>query len=406
MLESDAMKPIAITGIGIVSPVGICTDSFWNILTAPHDLRGNWTRGDLGQYPVRQVIEIPPAVWQQIRRPEQADGNRIADLAAHAIGQALDDARVGPGHGRLGCMIGTTTGGVVALEQALVGGIDIGAEAAEAAYLDASHLVRRNGRWSAPASVLSNACSSGLLAPALACDLIDLGEADAMIAGSVDTLLEYTVCGFNGLRLMADGPCRPFSAERNGVVLSEGCVVFCLEPLAAAHARGARIHGVIRGYGLSCDAQHVTAPDPAGVARAMAGALAGSGVRPGSIGAVFAHGTGTLANDSAETSALRATFGDEGMPPVTAIKSVMGHSQAAAGSFSLLAALLALEHGLVPPTAGVEAVDPTLGIDVVTGLPRPLQGDCVMVNAFGFGGNNGVMIVSSAAAARRLYRED
>ena len=226
MLESDAMKPIAVTGIGIVSPVGICSDSFWNILTAPRDLRGSWTRGDLEQYPVKQVIEIPPAVWQQIRRRERGGGDRAADLAGHAVGQARDDARIEPGPGRLGCMIGTTTGGVEALEHALSGSIEIGAEAAEAPHLDASHLVRRNGRWSAPASVLSNACSSGLLAPALACDLIGLGEADAMIAGSVDTLLEYTVCGFNGLRLMADGPCRPFSVERHCGVLSEGCVVF------------------------------------------------------------------------------------------------------------------------------------------------------------------------------------
>jgi 3-oxoacyl-(acyl-carrier-protein) synthase len=400
------MKAIAITGIGIVSPAGISTQAYWDALIAARDRRASFTRSDLAHYPVDRVIEIPAAVWDQIDQPLQPSAGTIGQLAYYAIGEALATARLGRDHGRLGCMIGTTTGGVEALEHMLVRAArPLHADAAAA--LDGAHLARHRNIWRAPASVLSNACSSGLLALGRACDLINLQEADVMVAGSVDTLLEYTVCGFNGLRLMADAPCRPFSADRHGVVLSEGVVAFCLEPLHAARARGADIHAVIRGYGLSCDAEHVTAPDVSGVARAMAGALASSGVRPQDIAGVFAHGTGTMANDIAETSALRTTFGEVDVPPVTAIKSVMGHPQAAAGSFSLLAAILALKHGVLPPTAGLEAVDPALGgIDVVMTRPRPFSGDCLMVNAFGFGGNNGVMIVSRAEAAELACREN
>src|SRR5262249_5444243 len=197
-------------------------------------------------------------------------------------------------------------------------------------------------------------------------------EADAMIAGGLDVLLEYTICGFNALRVASHDRCRPFSAERQGVVLSEGAACFCLERLDAAGAGGAAVKAIIAGDCLRCDADHLTAPNVAGVARAITLALQTSGLATGAVGGIFAHGTGTPSNDSNEVAALRAAFGRDDLPPITAIKSVVGHSQAAAGAFSLLAALLALEKSSLPPTAGVEPLDPQLGgLDGVNNGGRP-----------------------------------
>ncbi|WP_010096064.1 beta-ketoacyl synthase N-terminal-like domain-containing protein, partial [Burkholderia ubonensis] len=199
-------------------------------------------------------------------------------------------------------------------------------------------------------AVLSTACSSGLLAPALAIDALAAGEADVMIAGGVDVLLEYTICGFNGLRVATRDRCRPFSGDRQGVVLSEGVACVCVEPLDAALARGAPIRAIVTGHAAGCDAAHATAPDIDGVARTIAAALAASGVGADALGGVFAHGTGTPTNDSAEIAALRRAFADvygrDALPPVTSIKSTLGHPQAAAGTFSLVAAALALARRL------------------------------------------------------------
>ncbi|MFC5473504.1 beta-ketoacyl-[acyl-carrier-protein] synthase family protein [Paraherbaspirillum soli] len=389
-------EPVAITGIGVVSPAGVSAAAFWDGLLAQHDLRGGWSRGDLSLYPHDNVVEIPEQVWHAVER--DGGGKRIDALAGFSIEQALSDAGLAADAGRIGCYFSSTTAGVEGLEQGLLA--PTSSRHPEA--LDGSHiLASAKQHWSGPTSLLSTACSSGLLAPALAIDAIAGGEADVMLAGGVDVLLEYTACGFSGLRLTTDDQCRPFNAQRKGVVLSEGSVCFCLESLSAALRRGAHIHGVILGYGIGCDADHVTAPNTGGIARAMTQALETSGMQPAAIGGVFAHGTGSQANDLAEVNALRAVFG-AAIPPVTAIKSTMGHPQAAAGSFSLLAATLALKTGQLPPTAGLSEADPALGeVDVVMQQGRPLAANCLMVNAFGFGGNNCVMVVADLATALR-----
>lgn len=393
-------NPIAITGIGVVSPAGTGEESFWDGLISRKDMRGSWSRGDLSRYPYDSVIEIPAHVWEEIKRGARAGDAPIARLSRFVARQALRHAKLPAKSLRIGCFLASTTAGVEALQRSLLPSTRK-ARVTEPRCLDAAHMLSSPGqRWNGPTSVLSTACSSGLLALGLASDVIAFNEADVMIAGSLDSLLEYTVCGFSGLRLTTDDQCRPFSSDRKGVVLSEGAACFCLEPLSNALERRADIRGVILGYGLSCDADHVTAPNPDGVGRAMAQALERSGIRPDAIAGVFAHGTGSQANDVGETAALRSLFGDGRIPPVTAIKSVMGHPQAAAGSFSLLAALLALRHGKLPPTAGLNQADPALGaLDIVMSDARPLTGKHLMVNAFGFGGNNCVMVVTDLETA-------
>lgn len=392
------MRPaIAITGIGVVSPAGTDAAAFWDRLMTQADGRSGWSRGDLSRYPFDNVIAIPDRVWRAIGCDGQRRHASIGALAGFALDAALADAGPGPDGTRIGCVLSTTTAGVEGLEQHMQHAAP--GTPPNPRLLDAAHLLACGTfEWTGPASVLSTACSSGLLSVAMAIDMLATGEADAMVAGGLDVLLEYTVCGFSGLRLTTDDHCRPFSSDRKGVVLSEGAVCFMLEPLERARERGAPVHAVISGYGISCDADHVTAPNPDGVARAMADALATSGVSPDAVGAVFAHGTGSQANDIAEVAALRTVFGAQPIPPITAIKSVMGHPQAAAGAFSLLAAVLALREHRLPATAGLNSLDPALGaVDVVAADTRRTQTQHVMVNAFGFGGNNCVMILSDPA---------
>ncbi|MTJ79629.1 MAG: beta-ketoacyl synthase [Telmatospirillum sp.] len=388
---------IAITGVGAVCPAGEGEAPFRRAIATGPDLAMTWPKRPVPGLPVDRVVAIPEAFWQKHGAP---DRDRAAILADVTVGAALRDAGLSDGLvSRLGCVLATTTGGVEAVEDGIAGirrppGMD---------EADASILLASPGiAWGGPTAMLSSACSSGLSAPALAAAMLADGEADAMVAGGLDVLLEYTLLGFNSLRLVSDDRCRPFGAGRRGVVLSEGAAAVCLEPLERALARGARIRAVISGFGLGCDAGHVTAPAVEGLVRAMAGALEDAGIGPSDIVGILAHGTGTPTNDINEVEALKRLFAEVLLPPVTSIKAVLGHPQAAAGAFSLLAAVAALDGDGLPPVAGQDwSIDPALGgLDVVTATSRPLprpdgrRRRHLLVDAFGFGGNNCVMVVS------------
>ncbi len=393
-------NPIAITGTGVVSPAGLSIGALWQSLVRRQDLSGQWHKRELDRYPVNNVVSISEDLWSRVNEATPETSSRAANLAMYAVNRAFQDASLPTSDGfRLGCVLSTTTAGVEAIENDVLalGGPVIGVTPSQ---LDGSAvLLPKNRYWTGPTGVLSNACSSGLVAPGMAIDILAAGEADAMIAGGLDILLEYTICGFNGLRLTTEEGCRPFAAGRRGAVLSEGVACLCLEPLDAAQARGADIKAVITGYGISCDAGHSTAPNPEGIARAIQEALERSGTKSEDIGGVFAHATGTQANDSAEVAAMRLAFGRDELPPITAVKAVIGHAQAGAGALTLLAAVKALENSQLPPTAGLSEIDPALnGVDVVVGAARDIDKKTLMINAFGFGGNNGVMIVSDLAS--------
>ncbi|MEX3628165.1 MAG: beta-ketoacyl synthase N-terminal-like domain-containing protein [Burkholderia sp.] len=406
--------PIAITGFGLLSPAGATPASLWQALVERAVLDGPWPKRPLDAYPADNCVAIPEAQWRALDPSRDGVENRAAALARFAVARCLEDAGLaapptgggaspaGTARGpRIGCVLGTTTAGVEVAENALLG--RHGGASAGVAEFDASMLLPDDAaRWQGPLAVLSTACSSGLLAPSLAIDALLAGEAEAMVAGGVDVLLEYTICGFNGLRVATRDRCRPFSANRQGVVLSEGVACVCLETLAAALARRAPIHAIVTARAAGCDAAHATAPEVAGVARTLAAALATEGARAARPAGVFAHGTGTPTNDVAEIAALRSAFaavyGSQALPPITSIKSTLGHPQAAAGAFSLIAASLALAHRQLPPTANLDAPDPALGDAVVCAAAGcPLDGNSVLVDACGFGGNNCVMVLADPA---------
>jgi 3-oxoacyl-[acyl-carrier-protein] synthase II len=250
-----------------------------------------------------------------------------------------------------------------------------------------------------PRETLVTACSSGAAALAVGSDLIAAGMADLVLAGGADAITRTCYLGFNALKLLDPGPCRPFDAGRRGMSIGEGAGFAVLEAAEHARARGARIYVELAGYGMTTDAHHPTAPDPEGrgMVRAMVDALARSGVAAGDVGYANAHGTATPHNDRVEARALRKVFGPGGLL-VSSTKSMIGHTMAAAGSLEAVATVLALVQGMVPPTAHLDSPDPDVPFDCVPHRARPAAVEHAISNSFGFGGQNVTLLFRRSAA--------
>jgi nodulation protein E len=259
----------------------------------------------------------------------------------------------------------------------------------------ASHISMEFG-LTGPAFAVSSACASSNHAIGLAFQMVRSGMVEAALAGGSEAMLTFGgLKAWEGLRVMSPDACRPFSAGRNGMVQGEGAAVFVLEPREAALARGAKILAEIAGFAMSSDASDIVLPNPDGAARAMRGALADAGLAPDAVDHINAHGTATTANDRSEAAAIAEVFGNRPIP-VTATKSLHGHLIGAAGAVELLAVILALRDGLVPPTAGYLGPDPACPVDLVTGGARQANPRVALSNAFAFGGLNAVLALRRA----------
>jgi nodulation protein E len=251
-----------------------------------------------------------------------------------------------------------------------------------------------------------SACASSAHALGLAYQAIRSGQADAMIAGGADAPLTFGIIrGWEGMRVMAidnehpEEACRPFSADRKGLVLAEGAGIFILESLDDAQRRGQPILGEIVGFGATSDAGHVTDPSADGAARAMKMSLRDAALKPADIGYINAHGTATQANDVTETRAIKDVFGDVAKSiPVSSTKSMHGHAMGASGSIEIACSLLAINAGFIPPTINLTAPDPACDLDYVPNAAREAQAGLFLSNSFGFGGMNAVVAVRTMAA--------
>ena len=227
--------------------------------------------------------------------------------------------------------------------------------------------------------------------------VIKRGDADLMLAGGAEaSLTKLMTSGFNSLTALSSTTCRPFDLNRDGFVFSEGAAVLVLEELDHAKKRGAEILAEITGYGATCDAYHITAPDPEaeGVARAMRDAMKMAGCPPETVGCISAHGTGTISNDRSEAKAILKTFGSlAGKIKVSALKSMLGHPLAAGGSLAAAAAVGTLRTGIVPPTINYETPDPQCPLDVTANHAAEIKTEAVMTNSMGFGGHDAVLIL-------------
>jgi 3-oxoacyl-[acyl-carrier-protein] synthase II len=204
----------------------------------------------------------------------------------------------------------------------------------------------------------------------------------------------YTHAGFYRLGALAPEVCRPFDTHRSGILTAEGAAALLLEPLAQARARGARIYAEVLGYGLTCDAVHMVQPDSSSIAECIRRAHRAAGVAPSDVDYVCAHGTGTRTNDATEVAAVREVFGDR-LPPISSIKSMLGHTMGAASGFGSLVCCAALYEGFLPPTATLREVDPELGpgLDCVPGQARPARPRIAQNHGFAFGGNNAIVVL-------------
>jgi nodulation protein E len=246
-----------------------------------------------------------------------------------------------------------------------------------------------------PTYTVSTACSSSNHAIGQAFWMVRSGAAEIAITGGSEAVFSLGFLkAWEAMRVVSSDTCRPFSKDRRGLILGEGAAMLVLEPLEAARARGANILGEIVGFGMSSDAFHVTQPSPDGAARAMCSGLSDAGIEPKQIGYINAHGTATLANDAAETAAIRKVFGSHAdRLAVSSTKSMHGHTLGAAGAIEAAATLLALRHGILPPTANFSEPDPACDLDVVPNAARPAAVEFALSNSFAFGGLNAVLAI-------------
>lgn len=399
-----------VTGMGALTPIGNDVAAFRDGLLAGRDGIAPIEGFDPQRHRFRQAGELkgfdPAAHFTPEELPFLSRGTQmIRRAAAEAIADAgLELAACD--RERIGVILGSDLGGM---------------PASDAGYRSLHHPYRR-GAWDGEAPwgallldsficsvadqlalhyglrgttlVMSTACSAGLHAIGVGVEAIRSGQAEVMLVGGIDPLSEMPQAGFGVLRSLAAGPIRPFDRERDGTVLGEAAALLVLESEEHARRRGARVHAVIAGYGGSTDAYHMTRPDETGdgPARAMRQALRDAGLPANAIGYVKAHATATPANDVTETRAIKTVFGERTQVPVSSVKSLIGHSLGASGAVEAVAAVLALEHGFLPPTLNLENPDPECDLDYVPNRSRRKELGAVMANAFGFGGNNASMI--------------
>jgi 3-oxoacyl-[acyl-carrier-protein] synthase II len=385
-----AGRRVAITGIGVVSCCGVGTEALWTGLNGPPP------EGE------RRVPGFDPERWFGPKEVRQID--RFAQFAVAASEMALEDAgELGVDPDRAGVIMGTGVGGFESLQtQVLVYG-EKGARRVSPRLVPmmmsnagAANVSMRAG-WHGPSESIVTACAAGTHSIGYAARLVATGRLDVAIGGGTEAAMtEVGIAAFaNMTALSSTGISRPFDARRDGFVITEGAGALVLEAWDHAVARGARIYGELAGSASTADAHHITAPVPggAGAVTCMALAMEDAGVSVGDIGHINAHGTSTPLNDQAEADAITKLFGADA-PPVTSTKGITGHGLGAAGAIEAVAAVLSIDHRLIPPTSGYEQPDPDIHLDVVAGKARPWEPGAVLSNSFGFGGHNGSLVIS------------
>jgi len=404
--------PVVVTGLGAVTPLGLSVADTWDGLVAGRSGVRPITLFDASDLPVRIAGEVPGFDGEAVMGPKRARRSaRFSQLAVAAAREAVADAGldVADAAERVGVIVNSAVGGVPETQAAVEALIAGGPRDVSPTYvpstipnMPACEVAIDLGAHG-PVSASALACASGNYALLEARRLILAGEADVILAGGTDAgIAKAMLAGLANMGPLSqrnDEPeraSRPFDADRDGFVYGEGAVIVVLESAAHARARGARVYGSVAGGALTSDAFHISAPEPSGAyaARAITLALERTGTRPEDVDYICAHGTGTRANDTTETRAIRAAFGDAAdRVPASSPKSMVGHLIAAAGSLSVLTCLLAMRDGVIPPTINLETADPDCDLDYVPLHAREAPVRTALVNAFGFGGQNCVVVL-------------
>jgi 3-oxoacyl-[acyl-carrier-protein] synthase II len=406
-------RRVVVTGMGMVTPLGVGTEASWRALCQGKSGVGPVTHFDASQFRTRiagEVKDFNPHDF--IDRKLVRRGDRFIHFALAAARMALEDAKLkidASNDERVGVSVGTAMGGIESIEknhELLIKGkrqqISPFFVPSFLGNMATGQVAITFGAKGANMCTVT-ACASGTHAIGDAAIVIQRGEVDAMIAGGTEAAIRPLVfAGLDPLKVMSarnDAPeraSRPFDKGRDGFVIGEGAGMVILEELESAQKRGAKIYGEVLGYGLNSDAYHITAPDPEGkgAASCMRLALEDAGISPGQVDYINAHGTSTELNDLSETRAIKSVFGGRAHRiPISANKSMMGHMWAGAGVTEAIASLLTIRDGIIPPTINYETPDPECDLDYVPNEARKARVNIVLSNSFGFGSTNGCLIL-------------
>jgi 3-oxoacyl-[acyl-carrier-protein] synthase II len=407
-------KRIVVTGIGVVSPVGIGKTDYWNSLISGVSGIGRITHFDPTDFDVQIAAEVKGFdVTNWIDRKESRRMDRFVHFGVAAALDAIEDAglKITPANAeRVGVLVGSGIGGLKTLEEQVKVLVEQGPSKISPflipmmiADMAAGHISIITGA-KGPNSTVVTACATGAHALGDSLEIIRRGAADVMICGGTEAAVtQVGVAGFGNMKAMTskynDNPTkasRPFEAGRDGFVIGEGAGVVVIESLEHAEARGAHIYCELAGYGMSGDAYHMTQPAAGGegVARAMVAALNDADVQPEMVGYINAHGTSTPLNDKNETAALKKVFGDHAYKlSVSSTKSMTGHLLGGAGGIEAVAAALAIHSGVLPPTINYDTPDPDCDLDYIPNVARTQQVEVAVSNNSGFGGHNAVIVM-------------
>jgi 3-oxoacyl-[acyl-carrier-protein] synthase II len=404
----QGLQRVVVTGLGAITPIGNDVSSYWEGLSTARNGVAGITLFDASRHPCRfaaEVKDFDPSGWLEPKESKRWDrfcqfGVIAAKQAVAHAGLTIDESN----QHRVGTAIGSGVGGLLMMETQAHVLKDRGPDRVSPFCVPmmipnmATGLTAIALGAKGPSSAVATACAAGSNAIGDAYRLIQLGLADAMVCGGAESAITpLGVAGFASAKALSfrnDDPAtasRPFDAKRNGFVIGEGAGVIVLESLEHAQARGAQILAEVVGYGMTCDAHHITSPTPGGVggAEAMRLALKDAQLEPEAVDYVNAHGTSTQANDSNETAAIKSALGDWAYRiPVSSTKSMTGHLLGGSGGIEAVAAVLAIEHNLVPPTINYQNPDPACDLDVVPNQAREHTLNVVLSNSFGFGGHN------------------
>ena len=411
-----AMRRVAVTGMGVVSPLGNAVAAVFGNAKAGRSAIRRLDAGFAARLAAPLVASANFDAVEHFEPPKRRMLDRVSQFALVAASQALGGARDALGQldrSRAGVFVGTGMGGSQTSDdgyKALYGDdsdrikpftVLMGMHNAPAAWIGIEHDLR------GPNLTYSTACSSSAVAIGEAWRRVACGDLEVAIAGGSEAPLSFgSLKAWEALHTLAaidaidpSASCKPFSKNRSGMVLGEGAAMLVLEPWERAVARGASIHGEILGYGLSTDVSHITRPSVEGQAAAMHAALRAAAIAPSAVDAINAHGTGTQANDAIETAAIKAVFGERaGRIPISATKAVHGHLLGAAGALECVLSLLAMERALVLPTMHLQAPDPECDLDYVPNVARDARAVRTMLsNSFAFGGTNAVLVLGAAS---------
>ena len=415
MEENGARRRVVVTGLGMITPLGVSVETSWAGLKAGKSGIRRITRFDASDVEVKiagEVHDFDPLAYMERKEAKRAD--RFAQFAVATAGQALTQAKLeitkdlAP---RAGVIFGSGIGGVETLVDNIVAHDKdprrVSPFMIPMMIMDmaAGEIAMKYGA-KGPNFATVSACASSAHAIGEAADAIRRGQADVMLAGGSEAgVIKVAIGAFAAMHALSrrnDDPeraSRPFDKERDGFVFSEAAGCLVLEEREFALARGATVLAEVVGYGATADAYHITAPPEGaeGAVRAMRMALGDAGIGPERIDYVNAHGTSTQANDSAETAALKTVLGPRAAAvPISSTKSMTGHTLGAAGAIEAVICVLAMDEGILPPTINQEVADPACDLDYIPNVARTARADYALSNSMGFGGHNVALILKSA----------